>query len=275
MEQLALQSSDGTSLTAYRWPSAATRTGDVLVVHGYAEHIGRYGHVAERLTAAGYQVTGLDLRGHGNSDGRRGHVKAWSDYVADVRAAQAAIGGPHTILAHSMGGLVVLDALLEDASQVTEAMLVAPLLRPLVEVPGWKRLAARLLSKVAPAVSLPSDIDPQLLSHDPSVIDAYKSDPMVFGTATARWYREMIRAGERVRHHAADFTLPLFIAWGADDRIVDPLALSEFCARYGGPIEAFTPHGYYHEVLNEPGFEAVDRMLGWLEDRRGNGAADS
>jgi lysophospholipase len=266
MEQVDFQSKDGTRLAGYRWPAPRSSRGTILIVHGLAEHAGRYGHVARRLTDAGWTVVAVDLRGHGRSDGKRGHVSRWADYTADVEAAITQLTTePPLLLAHSMGGLVALDFVREHAAAVRGLVLSAPLLGLLLEVPAWKRALAVGLSRVVPSLALPSDVRPDHLSHDRAVVDAYTSDPLVFRTATARWFRELTKAMRRVREAAPGGSLPVFVTWGTDDRIVDPLAIAAWCSAWGGKVKAVTPHGLYHEVLNEPGDEVMAPMIAWLE----------
>ena len=77
-----INSADGTPLNLVRWEADSPKA-QVLLLHGLAEHMGRYEHVAATLNAAGYSVAGLELRGHGHSGGKRGHVEDWADYRAD------------------------------------------------------------------------------------------------------------------------------------------------------------------------------------------------
>jgi hypothetical protein len=66
-----------------RWPAAGKAKGDVFLVHGLGEHIGRYEHVAAALNDAGYNVFGMDHQGHGRSEGDRGHAERFQHMVDD------------------------------------------------------------------------------------------------------------------------------------------------------------------------------------------------
>ena len=74
---------DGTSLNE-RWPAIGESRAAVLVVHGLAEHSGRYEQTGSILAATGLDVTGLDLRGFGASGGRRAYVQSWAVWLDDV-----------------------------------------------------------------------------------------------------------------------------------------------------------------------------------------------
>ena len=105
---------DGTALHRVDWPADATGTprGTVLIVHGLGEHIGRYAHVAQRLNAASWAVTGYDQRGHGRSPGARGALPASDALLADLGSVVSVLrrettaGRPLLLLGHSMGGNV-------------------------------------------------------------------------------------------------------------------------------------------------------------------------
>lgn len=249
MEQLELQSADGTRLRGGRWAPEGEVKGDVLLVHGLAEHLGRYEHVAATLNAAGYRVTGVELRGHGHSEGKRGFVASWEQYVDDVRAAANEIDGPHAVMAHSMGGLVSLDHLRDGMAWA--AYISAPLLGVAVEAPRWKTAAAGILTRLLPRLSMDNEIDTKWICSDPAVVEAYDADPLVFGTITPRWYTEALAAMERVAASAKSYDMPMLAMWGTMDKLVSIPAIEAFCADYGGEVSTRAWEGLYHEIHNE------------------------
>lgn len=266
MEELALTSADGTSLRAIRWTPDEVRA-DVLICHGLAEHMGRYEHVAAALNAAGFRVTGIELRGHGKSGGPRGHVERWSDYVADLSAAAATIEGPYLLLGHSMGGLVSLD-FAREARGLHAVAVSAPLLGVAVRAPTWKVWAGRLLSVVLPGLPMNNELDPTTVCSDPEVVAAYTSDPLVFDTITPRWFTEMNAARDRVNAHAPAYHLPLYALWGTKDRIVSTEAIERFASLWGGPKATRPWEGLFHEAFNEPSRDQVlGELVRWLETR--------
>ena len=105
MTPTMLESSDGTTIHTVHSPADGNAKAHVLICHGANEHIGRYPHVIKALNSAGYTVTGMDLRGHGKSGGRRGHVLRWEHYSEDIRVVAQSIGGELYLVGHSMGGL--------------------------------------------------------------------------------------------------------------------------------------------------------------------------
>ena len=85
--------------------------GVVLIVHGLAEHLGRYDLVTQELNGAGYTVYRFDNQGHGRSGGERGYLDDFNLFLDDtdilvekIRAEQ--YGLPIFMLGHSMGGFI-------------------------------------------------------------------------------------------------------------------------------------------------------------------------
>ena len=234
------------------------------MVHGVGEHLQRYPHVAESLTQAGFEVGGIDLRGHGLSAGKRGHVLSWQDYVDDVRAAADRLPDPLFVTAHSMGALVALDFLRED-TRAQAVVLSGPLLGVAVEAPRWKTSLAGVLSRLAPGLQLANEIDPAEVCGNLDVQRRYQEDPLNFNRVTPRWYTEMRMALERVRAHASGYRLPLQVHAGSEDRIVSLDALQRFLGQWGGEHELHLWPGGKHEVFNETfGEQVLASVTAWL-----------
>lgn len=260
-----VRSADGTRLALWRTnPPSGAPKGDVLLVHGFAEHMGRYTYVAETLVAAGYRVTGLDLRGHGISDGKRGFVRRWSNYTEDVIAAMAQLDSTPILVSHSMGGLVVLDLLREHHARA--AVFSAPLLRPTVAAPRWKTAAARVLSRLTPSLSMANELDGSAVTRDTAIAAAYNDDPLVFGTVTPRWFTEMNAAAKRVYAHGQAYKTPALFMIGTDDKIVDVECAKRVHELWGGPKEQIIWPGLYHELFNEPErADVLARTVAWID----------
>lgn len=264
MQFLKAKSDDGTHLRLARWGDGDR---DVLIVHGLAEHAGRYTHVAEAMAAAGWRVTLVELRGHGESQGKPGHCRFWHRYVEDVQAAAAAVGRPFVLVAHSMGGLVAFDTLREPITPRCVAVAASnPFLGLTEAIPAWKDMAARVASKLTPTLSIPTDLDSSHLSHDEDVIRAYEADPLVFGTVTARWATEMEKAQQRVMADAPEGTLPLRMMIGTGDRICDPAAGRRLARDWGGTVEEVVYDGLYHELFNEVERQSIIAdLITWMD----------
>ena len=265
-EQQTLESRDGTKLNAVVWSPEQPAERTLVITHGLAEHMGRYGYVAAAFVDEGWRVIGLELRGHGDSEGKRGHVDAWSRYVEDLQAALEFADGPCWLLGHSMGGLVVLDLLCSgETPAVKGAVLTNPLVGVLVEAPAWKLALSGILSTLLPSLSLDNELDPTLISRDKAVVEAYVADDKVFRTITPRWYTQMRDAMERVTNGVSSCKTPLLMVTSDQDKICSAEAARELMTRYGEGGDEQRYEELFHEVLNEPEKDQVLKdILAWL-----------
>jgi alpha-beta hydrolase superfamily lysophospholipase len=266
LNSTTIASADGTKLRFVRWEAPPDARGQVLLVGGLAEHMGRYGHVAQALMDGGFAVAGIELRGHGHSGGQRGHVERWERYCEDVRAALDELDGEVTILCHSMGGLVSLETVLGGAPQVKALVISNPLLGVRVQAPKIKEMAGRLMSRIWPTLSLGNELDPSMISRDQATVDAYVADKLVFGTITPRWFTEMEATQQKVKAAAGSFKIPLLMMVSEGDQITDPQAGRDFVASYGAEAELKEWGELYHELFNELERDQVlAHVVSWLQ----------
>ena len=264
----------GTQIFCRAWkPNGAARAA-VVITHGQGDHSGRHMHSAEHFVSEGFAVYAADLRGHGKSGGKRGHVDSFDDYLADSRRVieKARSENPQVktfLFGHSLGGLIVLDYAEKVGSNISAVIATSPLLRLKMEVPSWKVAMGRMLSSVAPTMSMKTGLDPNLLSHDQDVVRNYVNDPLVHGVASTRFYTELIRAADETLHGGSRLTLPCMLMVGTSDGIVDPSATKEFFGTIASSDKTFKSYeGLYHEVLNESEREnLLNEMSTWISAR--------
>jgi alpha-beta hydrolase superfamily lysophospholipase len=269
-----LTTHDGLSLVRQDWLPAGALRGAVALIHGFGEHSGRYTALVDALPRHGFAVHGFDLRGHGRSPGRRGHVDRWSDYRDDVSAFVTAVAAegpavPLFIFGHSMGGLIVLDWLIDGdptaRATLRGAILSAPGLRPLEVGKPWQLWASRVLSRTWPAFSMDVPLGP--VSRDGAIVATTRADPLNHRRASARWATEAMAAIKRSHEGAATITLPLLVVHGAADRIVD-VAGSRWLIDNVGSVDRqlIVYPDAYHEVHNDIGRDVLVRdVLAWVE----------
>ena len=272
---------DGLELYWQSWvPSVPV--GVLVIIHGLAEHSGRYRETAEAFAANGWAVYAGDLRGHGRSGNVPGagrvHVRRFTDYFLDVAtfvdlARESHAGLPLFLLGHSMGGLVTISYTLQQPSGLSGAVISSPALgtHPDFKPPPILRLLVSLLDRVAPRLRFPSDLDTQAISRDPEVVRAYMDDPLVSSKVSARWYAEILRSIERAPADAHLLQAPMLLMQSGADRLVDPAAPARW-ARSAPPglVEVVHWEGLYHEMFNEPEKPEVrQRVIDWLQHRVG------
>jgi acylglycerol lipase len=252
------------------WSPAGAPRGIVVIAHGFAEHSGRYGGVAERLTAEGCIVRAPDHRGHGQSEGKRTSVVRFDDYVDDLLTVIAQARGewptvPVILLGHSMGGLVALSLAVRAGAPIDGLVVSAPAACP-GDVSRVKLTVGRALSRVAPntpVLRLPLN----KISRDAAVVDAYNNDPLVFRTPIrARLGAEMIATMDRVDAALPALRVPLLVMQGTSDALVDPGCGPHVYERAGSPDKTLKMYdGLWHEIFNEPERDHVlEDLVTWV-----------
>ena len=267
---------DGVELRTYTWPAAGAPRAHLLLVHGVAEHAGRYPHVAARLASAGITTHGYDLRGFGGSGGARAYVDRWSqfhddldDRLADVRAKAG--GLPVILYGHSMGGLIALGYVLADQPRPLPDLLV--LSAPAIDarVPLWKRTLAEVLARTVPHFAIANAFPKGSLSSDPAVESAYLADPIAVHRTTARLGVSIFNEQARVKKRlASGGPLPVrtYVLHGSDDPIVPEWASRALDGRANVTRRVYP--GLHHETHNEPtGGSVVDDTARWIVSETG------
>lgn len=263
-QYIELKTSDNMNLKAMYVP--ATKPKAFLVwIPGFAEHKDRYTHFGGWIAEKRISFAAVDLRGHGESDGKRGFIKKFEDYFQDVDALlkwsrEVSTDVPFFFGSHSMGGLVASRYLERGqlSRPIDAAVMTSPFLGLGVPVPAWKRGLANTISGIIPSAAVPAGLDPALLSHDQAIVDAYVKDPLVFNNATARWFTEVVKQQAQVVSDAKNVKLPIFVGQGGGDQIVDVQATRDFFQALGSADKKYEEYeGYYHEVLNEVKKERV------------------
>jgi len=215
------------------------------------------------LAHFGFSVWACDLRGHGKSGGKRGHVDSFDDYAADVdqliRIAKDHYPGIKVFLmGHSLGGLIASYFTEKHPSELDGLIASAPSLKEKMKVSPVKTFLGRTLSSIVPTFTTTTGLDPNLLSHDQEVVRRYVEDPLVHKVATARWFTEYRRAQSETMQGADKITQPCLIIQSGADGIVDPSATNEFFKRIKSSDKTLKVYeGFYHESLNEVGKESV------------------
>ena len=248
----------------------------LIVVHGLAEHSGRYMNVVNYFVPLGYAVYGIDHIGHGKSEGERVYVKRFHDYTKTLKRYFDMIRDwqpekPIFMIGHSMGGLISAAYLLEHQDELSGVVLSGPGVKVPDNISQAIIFVAKLLSIVMPKAGL-TQLAAEDVSRDPAVVDAYINDPFVYtGKITARLGAELLKTVQYVTEHAAEISLPIMIVQGSDDKLVDPSGAQLFYDLVGSEDKTIKIYdGFYHEVFNEPEHEQVlNDVKTWLEAHLG------
>lgn len=297
-----LAAEDDLELFVYRWEPDTPAKAVLQIVHGMAEHAGRYARVAEQLTLAGYAVYAGDCRGHGQTAGTPGDLGYLADSngfghaLDDLHRVHARIveqhpGLPIYLFGHSMGSFLVRHYLFTYGESVAGAVLSGTSggtgfqarLAGIVAVPERLRLGPRGRSVLLDWLLFggfnrnfkPTRTEFDWLSRDTSEVDKYVADPLCgFAFTVQGWIDvlggliEMERA-QNIRRVPRSLPLYLFSGdrdpVGQETRGVRSVTKAYRKAGLSDVTERFYPGGR-HEMLNETNRAEVQRdLIGWLD----------
>jgi alpha-beta hydrolase superfamily lysophospholipase len=245
----------------------------ICLVHGFGEHSGRYAHVADFFNKNGYAFLAMDNRGHGNSEGKRGHAPNFDSYLDDIEVfladtKQRLNDVPMFLYGHSMGGNLVLNYAIQRKPTI---------LRGLVSASPWIRLAfepkpilitlGKMMRSIYPSFSQSSDLDSKTISRDKAVVDAYDNDPLVHSKITAAAGMGITDSAAFLNTYSGAMPMPTLMIHGTADGLISQPASEEFAKRVTN-LDYKKWEGLYHETHNEPEQLAVlNYVLGWLDSQ--------
>ncbi len=242
----------------------------LIIVHGLSEYIASYDTFRTFLTDRNIAVYGFDARGHGNSPGIRAHVNCWSEHTEDLHCfvdlVQKEQKGKIVMFAHSMGTTIATNYLMEYQEKLDGLILCGTTIKP-VEATKWYLIpAAKLLSWVAPRVSINLKLNVDAVCSDPNVVARSKADDLKFSTVTPRWGTEILKAIKRTKTNLEIYTMPLLVIHGKLDRINDFDAAKDFYEAIPSEDKSFTAYEKsFHDILNdvekEKAFEDIYRFI--------------
>jgi len=269
-----IHSSDGLKLFTQRWLPDGTARAVVVLVHGVAEHSGRYTALAGSLAARGIVVEAMDHRGHGRSEGRRVWVDRFDQYLEDFdkfmnRVQRRHPNKPLFIFGHSLGGTITTLYALERKPSVRGIVLSAPALRPGSNIPTWTLPLGRFLGRYLPRLPVQKFSSAEM-SHNAEAVRLYEEDPLDYcGWLPARTAGEILKAIARIHSHTELFQYALLLLHGTGDRVTHPDGSRSFHQRAASADKTLRLYeGLYHKLLDETEKEqVVSDIVSWLELR--------
>lgn len=259
------RAADNTELFYQTWTAPEAR-GTLVVTHGFAEHSECYDQFfAKGMNARAWNVIGWDLRGHGRSEGKRGHIDRFDLFSEDLASfieslkKQGKLAMPFALVGHSMGGLIVLRYLASHGASGASALaLSSPLLGVAVAVPPIKDFASRILLRIAPSLTLGNELRYADLSRDPEMLKTYEKDPLRHDKISPALYLGMLETIAYVKTRGAAVSLPTLLQMSGDDRIVsskESRAFFDLIAAKDKKLLVYDES--YHEIFNDLDRETV------------------
>jgi len=267
---LTISSSDNLNLYIQH-QEATTPKATIVLVHGMYEHSGRYEHVVAAANARGYNMVAYDLRGHGKSDGQRGHTPSYERLMIDLdfvlrKAKELYPHLPIILYGHSFGGNQVLNYIIRRKHDILCTVATGPWIRLAFEPPRFKVALAKMMHNFFPAYTEKANIDTTAISRDIEEVKKYTSDPLVHDMISARMYLQAFEAGNYIMERYDLFTIPVLLMHGDQDKLTSHQASIDLSQMKKSQFTMRIWNGLFHEIHNEPEQkEVIQFMLDWLD----------
>ena len=278
-ETVSTLQSGGASLFVRSIAPVENATAHLAVIHGYGDHSGRFVEFMRFMAAHGVASHAIDLRGQGESSGRRGYVGRGSEYLQDVSQFLVFLRPQDKprlfVLGHSHGALVVASAMIRRLTgfeQIAGCILTSAYFKSCIRIPKWKIIAARAIRPLVPWMPFASNVPNEWLSSDPQMVEQTSRDPLCVRVATPSWYVGHLAAQRQVMQQARQFKLPLLMLAAGADSIADPAAEKKFFDACGSADKQFKLYeNCRHELLREVcRAEVFEEILQWIQKHQGN-----
>lgn len=244
----------------------------IIMVHGLGEHISRYTGWAGLFNEAMIGMAGVDLPGHGLSDGKRGHIRSYAltDEMIGIlldECRKTFPGVPLFLYGHSLGGGMVLDYLVRKNPQVRGAIVTSPWLKLSFEPERTKVRMAGFMKNILPSLVQSSGLVVDHLSRDEDVVDRYRKDPLVHGLISVSLFHSAMASASAALKNASSLKKPLLLMHGTGDQICSSDGSRAF-ADSTPMAELRLWDGAYHELHNDLcRHEVFDTIRNWLENK--------
>lgn len=266
-------SKDGLLLQGRAWVSQnINANGTIFLVHDLGEHSARYAHVGEEFSKRGFHFIGFDLRGHGLSEGERGHASKFTDLINDVEQLICQSkkrfdfpGDKRILYGQGLGGNLVLNYILRRQPHISGAIITSPILTTHLTKTKLKVGWLNFLANFFPKMRFKNHIKSEDLTKDLAYVNAYQKDVYNHNKISASLALEIYRNGKYALTNSDSIDIPLLVMHGTSDRITPPSISKSLDEKIGNMAEIVLWENGYHELHNDNEKELVLKtMIGWL-----------
>lgn len=265
-------SHDGLKIFSQLWKPAGSPKKVICMVHGIGEHSGRYNIWAEKFVDEGIAFFAFDLRGHGNSEGKRGDAANYDLFMLDIDQALSETKKQFPnisiiLYGHSLGGNFVINYLLRKNPEITASIVSSPWLELAFKVPAFKMILGKLVYKIFPGLIQSNGLHIEDLTRTVAVFDLLRNDPLVHNKISLRLYFAADNSGIWALENSEKLNISLLLMHGDKDRITSYKASIKFAETSKQKTTFKLWSNYYHELHNEPeNKEVADYILTWIKN---------
>ncbi len=249
---------DDAKLLIRHWPVSQPKA-VMSLVHGLGEHSGRYESLVPSLNAEGIAVVGIDLRGHGQSDGKRGVSTDYALLHGDVKTLldetkKLYAQTPHILYGHSLGGGLVMDYVLSTPTDMKAMIASAPFIGLPKPPPAIIGFIAEIIRKLAPQATMKQSLTGDKISSIPEEQARYESDSLNHGQISFGLAVDAVNAGKRIADKANDWSYPLLLMHAKGDQLTSFAHSETFAAKaHNVTFRAYEncEHEMHHDILRD------------------------
>ncbi len=249
-------SKDRLQFFAHTWQPEKTPKAVIILVHGFGEHCMRYTPYFELLVKEGFAVLGFDIRGHGQTEGKRGTIASYNALLDDIemalqKAKELFSDKPQFIYGHSMGGNLALNYLLRRQHKINGAIISSPWLGLTNEPNIVLKGIVSILKKILPNMTIDSGLKTEHMSTIKQEVEKYRTDPLNHGRISFRLFSEITNSGLWAIENSNKLKTPALIIHSTHDLITSPIASEKAAQNNKEKIELIKWENCYHELHND------------------------
>ncbi len=271
IEEFKIKAYDKVNLYAKCWLPMNKPLGVIILIHGLGEHINRYNQWAKRFNNSGWAVAGIDLRGHGFSEGKRGNGN-YHSYLNDIDSIFEFVSKefenlPKVLYGHSMGGNLALGYEITRKPDIERLIVTSPWLK-LVNPPAITlQIMSRIFVKLFPSLSVSNRLNSYHISRDKAICEDYKKDPLVHNQISLSSFLQMQDWAAVILKNKHKISVPLLLLHGSDDKITSCKGSDIFARETSDNTQFKIWENCYHELHNEVYKEEIFEFISlWLSE---------
>ena len=267
----SFNSHDGLNLVTHTWEPEIQAEYVLIVIHGMGEHGGRYDAFADFFVKKGCVVTAVDLRGHGESEGKRGHTTSFSHILVDIddfitKQEERFKGLKQILYGYSFGGNFLLNYLLTKETNAYAAIASAPALKSLYAPAPMKAFFAKFMRAIYPSFTVSSGVKSADMFREKKRDSSYEKDPLLHNRISMEMALASIEKGVWALDNACRIALPLLIMHGTGDKITRHDASADFIEQVDSKLGRLKLYdGLFHDLHHDENKDLIlEDVYAWI-----------
>ena len=243
----------------------------LLFIHGLGEHSGRYLNYIQEFNNHNISIFTIDTRGHGKSEGMRGHSPSYEKLMSDIHVfvnhvKDIAPNQKYILYGHSMGGNLVINYSIKNDKNINGIIASSPAIKPAIQPIKIKIILAKLFQKIIPNIRLNNGLDINGISKDPKVIEDYKNDPLNHDRLSIQLGLDLISSGNYALNNSYKITVPMLVFHGKKDRLTSYEASEKLVSNSKSKVKFIGFKNAYHEIHNDTEQEELlTNIFNWIK----------